>query len=237
MSLVNDALKRASESSRQAPAPQPVITPLSPPRAVPMSRRHKTPVFALAAIVAVVCMVGLCVTALTTDWLGPRPTVAATPDPSVYTGPIDLIPDRPRPRSNPPAVPPISTPAPPSPIAAPATAPAPVRRPQSALASSLEKLAEPAPAPQVHEPEVREPETAAVAPTPTVAEPPAPAPITADKPALVNYTVTAGDTLSSIAAKCFGKPTDWPKVYALNRHRIADPDRLQVGMTLQVPAR
>jgi LysM repeat protein len=234
MSLVNDALKRASESSRQAPTqPQrPAMMPLSPPQAAPISRRHRPPVFALAAIVAVTSMVVLCVTALTTDWLGPRPTVAATPDPSVYTGPIDLIPDRPRPRSSP-ATSTIPT--------APTPASAPVPQSQSALASTLEKIAIPAP-------EVRESEFTTSTPTPTtppaiepqapvIVAAPAPEPAKSAESALQNYTVTSGDTLSSIAAKFFGKSTDWPKVYELNRHRIANPDRLQVGMTLQVPAK
>jgi nucleoid-associated protein YgaU len=215
MSLVNDALKRASESSRQAPTqPQrPAMMPLSPPQAAPISRRHRPPVFALAAIVAVTSMVVLCVTALTTDWLGPRPTVAATPDPSVTS----TIPTAPTPAS------------------------APVPQSQSALASTLEKIAIPAP-------EVRESEFTTSTPTPTtppaiepqapvIVAAPAPEPAKSAESALQNYTVTSGDTLSSIAAKFFGKSTDWPKVYELNRHRIANPDRLQVGMTLQVPAK
>ncbi|QNN22907.1 LysM peptidoglycan-binding domain-containing protein [Planctomycetales bacterium ZRK34] len=252
MSLVNDALKRASESSRQAPSRQPVTMPLTPPQAAPISRSHRPPVFAVAAIVAVTAMVALCVTALTTDWLGPRSTVAATPDASADTGPMQLIPDHPRAGVKPP-----------TPSVTHNNSLAPLPQPKSALHSVLEQSPAPAvaieptpiPTPQI----INEPEVAAAEPTPdpqpapaatpVVNQPPTPvitkapaaapaaAPDKADDAAFKNYTVTSGDTLSSIAARFFGKPTDWHKLYELNRHRIENPDRLQVGMTLQVPAK
>lgn len=46
----------------------------------------------------------------------------------------------------------------------------------------------------------------------------------------VSRTVQAGDTLSSIVGG------DWGPVWALNRGVVPDPDQIQVGLVLQVPA-
>lgn len=62
------------------------------------------------------------------------------------------------------------------------------------------------------------------------AERPAPA------PAMKTYTVKSGDTLSDIADRFTGSAANWKKVYAANKDRIKDPDRLSEGTVLQIPA-
>ena len=49
------------------------------------------------------------------------------------------------------------------------------------------------------------------------------------------YTITAGDTLSGIAA-ALATPGGWPALYAANRQAIGpDPDRIQAGTVLTIP--
>ena len=49
--------------------------------------------------------------------------------------------------------------------------------------------------------------------------------------------VQKGDTLWSIPAKpeMYGKATHWRRLFDANRDLLKSPDRLKVGMTLQVP--
>jgi len=64
------------------------------------------------------------------------------------------------------------------------------------------------------------------------------APMGASPPATpVLHVVVSGDTLRSIAARYLGDETQWPRVYEANREIIADPERLVVGQTLQIPPR
>jgi LysM repeat protein len=52
----------------------------------------------------------------------------------------------------------------------------------------------------------------------------------------VRYTVTAGDTLSAIAAR-FGVRGGWPALYAANRSAIGpDPDAVHAGIRLTIPS-
>ena len=54
-------------------------------------------------------------------------------------------------------------------------------------------------------------------------------------PARARYTVTAGDTLSGIAAG-LGIRGGWPALYAANRQVIgSNPDALQPGTVLRLP--
>ena len=56
-------------------------------------------------------------------------------------------------------------------------------------------------------------------------------------PARARYTITAGDTLSGIAAG-LGIAGGWPALYAANRQVIGgDPDTLQPGTVLRLPTR
>jgi nucleoid-associated protein YgaU len=71
---------------------------------------------------------------------------------------------------------------------------------------------------------------ATLAPTPAPA--PAPSP---DKVALTDYKVGEGDTLVSIAEKFYGSKKAWQKLYALNKEKIPNPDRLKPGTVISVP--
>jgi LysM repeat protein len=48
-------------------------------------------------------------------------------------------------------------------------------------------------------------------------------------------TVRAGDTLSSISQREFGKAADWPALWWANRHTVHNPSLIQVGQKLVVP--
>src|SRR3712207_3340275 len=51
-----------------------------------------------------------------------------------------------------------------------------------------------------------------------------------------SYTTQDGDTLSSIAEQFYGERDKWQIVYEANQGLIADPDHLEVGLTLTIPA-
>jgi resuscitation-promoting factor RpfC len=48
-------------------------------------------------------------------------------------------------------------------------------------------------------------------------------------------TVRAGDTLSSISKREYGKAADWPALWWANRHRVSDPGLLRTGQRLSLP--
>jgi nucleoid-associated protein YgaU len=50
------------------------------------------------------------------------------------------------------------------------------------------------------------------------------------------YVVQKGDTLSKIAKQFYGNTTDWRRIYEANRDRIKDPDVIQPGWKLEIPA-
>lgn len=49
------------------------------------------------------------------------------------------------------------------------------------------------------------------------------------------YTVKPGDTLTSIAREQLGDGNLWRKIYQMNRHQLATPNKLRVGMVLRLP--
>lgn len=49
------------------------------------------------------------------------------------------------------------------------------------------------------------------------------------------YTVKSGDTLSKIAKEFYGDASQWKKIHQANTDRIKDPDKIQVGWTLNIP--
>jgi peptidoglycan-N-acetylglucosamine deacetylase len=49
------------------------------------------------------------------------------------------------------------------------------------------------------------------------------------------YTVQSGDTLGSIARAKLGDPKRWPEIAALNPDILPDPNRVVIGMTLELP--
>ena len=51
-----------------------------------------------------------------------------------------------------------------------------------------------------------------------------------------SYTVQQGDSLSAIAAHTYGKAADWPAVWWVNRHQMANPDQIAAGQRLRLPA-
>lgn len=50
------------------------------------------------------------------------------------------------------------------------------------------------------------------------------------------YTVQAGDTLSHIARRHYGKASRWRAIFEANRDRIDDPDLIRPGQVLVIPA-
>jgi len=52
-----------------------------------------------------------------------------------------------------------------------------------------------------------------------------------------DYTVQAGDTLSSISQHEYGTAADWPALWWINRGTVRDPDMIQVGQRLRVSGR
>lgn len=59
---------------------------------------------------------------------------------------------------------------------------------------------------------------------------PTPPPVTQG---VQDYTVVAGDTLSGIAGRY---KTTWQQLYAMNRDRIANPNRIYTGQKIRVPS-
>lgn len=51
-----------------------------------------------------------------------------------------------------------------------------------------------------------------------------------------SYTVKAGDSLSKIAKEVYGDASQWKKIHQANSDKIKDPDKIQPGWTLNVPA-
>lgn len=50
--------------------------------------------------------------------------------------------------------------------------------------------------------------------------------------------VQRGDTLSAIAARCYGEAHQWERIYIANRETIGrNPDLIQPGQRLLIPAR
>ncbi|ADE14947.1 ATPase, P-type (transporting), HAD superfamily, subfamily IC [Nitrosococcus halophilus Nc 4] len=54
-------------------------------------------------------------------------------------------------------------------------------------------------------------------------------------PAAKTVTVQPGDTLSQIAARAYGDPTQWPLIYEANRGKIENPNVIIPGMELTLP--
>ena len=51
-----------------------------------------------------------------------------------------------------------------------------------------------------------------------------------------SHTVQQGETLSVIAAHTYGKAADWPAVWWVNRHQVANPNQIATGQRLRLPA-
>lgn len=51
------------------------------------------------------------------------------------------------------------------------------------------------------------------------------------------HEVKSGDTLSKIAKAYLGDANAYPKIFDINRDQLSDPDKIQVGQKLKLPAR
>ena len=50
------------------------------------------------------------------------------------------------------------------------------------------------------------------------------------------YTVKSGDSLWAISERVYGNGNDWRRIYEANKDRIKDPDVIQPGWVLDIPA-
>ncbi|HVF56434.1 MAG TPA: LysM peptidoglycan-binding domain-containing protein [Pyrinomonadaceae bacterium] len=52
----------------------------------------------------------------------------------------------------------------------------------------------------------------------------------------VTHTVQSGDTLSKISKEYYGSSDEYMRIFYANRDKLRDPDRIQVGQELVIPA-
>jgi nucleoid-associated protein YgaU len=50
------------------------------------------------------------------------------------------------------------------------------------------------------------------------------------------YTVKPGDTLSKISKQFYGNSNDYMRIFNANKDKLKDPDHVQVGQELKIPA-
>ncbi|MBV8843674.1 MAG: LysM peptidoglycan-binding domain-containing protein [Bryobacterales bacterium] len=50
------------------------------------------------------------------------------------------------------------------------------------------------------------------------------------------YTVQAGDSLSKISKQFYGNANDYMKIFEANRDVLSDPNKINPGQTLKIPA-
>ena len=51
-----------------------------------------------------------------------------------------------------------------------------------------------------------------------------------------SYTVKSGDTLSKISKQFYGDSSEYMRIFYANRDTLKDPDMIQVGQELSIPA-
>lgn len=51
-----------------------------------------------------------------------------------------------------------------------------------------------------------------------------------------SYTVESGDNLSKISKQFYGNANRWREIFEANRDQLDDPDRIQPGQVLKIPA-
>lgn len=49
------------------------------------------------------------------------------------------------------------------------------------------------------------------------------------------YEIKKGDTLSAIAKQCYGKASDYPRIFEANREVIKDPNLIYPGQKIRIP--
>ena len=62
-------------------------------------------------------------------------------------------------------------------------------------------------------------------------------PVHADVSVSETYVVVSGDSLSRIAKQKYGNAKLWRTIYEANREVINDPDLIQAGWRLRIPAK
>ena len=55
-------------------------------------------------------------------------------------------------------------------------------------------------------------------------------------PASRSYVVKPGDTLSKIAKEFYGNSNDYMRIFNANKDKLKDPNQIQVGQELKIPA-
>ena len=50
------------------------------------------------------------------------------------------------------------------------------------------------------------------------------------------YTVKPGDTLSKISKQFYGNANEYMRIFNANKDKLKDPDKIQVGQELMIPA-
>ena len=60
--------------------------------------------------------------------------------------------------------------------------------------------------------------------------------VAAPAASMKTYTVKAGDTLSKISREFLGNANDYMRIYEANRDQLNDPDKIQPGQVLKIPA-
>ena len=60
---------------------------------------------------------------------------------------------------------------------------------------------------------------------------------TAEKVGGSTYTVQKGDSLSKIAKNELGDANAWNRIFEANRDLLDDPDKIQPGQVLKIPAK
>jgi LysM repeat protein len=56
-----------------------------------------------------------------------------------------------------------------------------------------------------------------------------------ETPTFKTYKVASGDTLQKISKQFYGTYRKWQKIYDANRDKLANPNRIKPGMTLNIP--
>jgi nucleoid-associated protein YgaU len=51
------------------------------------------------------------------------------------------------------------------------------------------------------------------------------------------YTVKSGDTLSKISKELYGDSHEYMRIFYANRNTLKDPDKIQIGQQLTIPAK
>lgn len=66
---------------------------------------------------------------------------------------------------------------------------------------------------------------------------PAPSPQAAKANGAQTYTVKAGDSLSKISKQLYGDANQYMRIFEANRDQLKDPNLIQPGQQLKIPAR